>query len=591
MAAPNYADLSALLDCPPEWFSTDFVNYPDLLSREIKDPLEPCFDAVTGARLRIQRTRNELDVGFLESRASSLRERRWFEPLLGLDLAFDENSASFKDDDDEDYRDPKADYLCPLCRSIDLHNPPNRTYVLGRARTDYYWVLGAVGDLARRRSCRLCSFLLNVLQLNASNLEISDSQWHGAWVHLRGAQTKGKHNLKYFTVSLLPKDREGNILPGNNPEKFDYRISLSIEGGTERQQRARPVPATVDVARLQSWISSCDQEHHGCKATPDTTFNVERAKNVKLLDCHSLEVVQAPDQCSYVALSWVWGSFKLSTTLRSSLAKRQLKLDQLPPTIQDATLLVRQLGQRYLWVDVICIDQTNMQEFEQQIAQMHHIYSSATLTIVAASGKDANGGLPGVRPNTRLPAQSSVCIRSDMGTMYLSTFLPDEFLDTEPSNITSVISGSAWNSRAWTYQERIFSRRCLIFTRYQVYLFCRTQISAEDQHEPRHLNWNSIGNVSHFDAHDEMADPYSRFLQQYSSRRLTMDDDALNACFSLLQLVSSRLRTEMCWGLPESDFDTRLLWLYRSNLRVHGSRSKRIFHKRHEFPSWSWAAG
>ena len=43
---------------------------------------------------------------------------------------------------------------------------------------------------------------------------------------------------------------------------------------------------------------------------------------------------------------------------------------------------------------------------------------------------------------------------------------------------------------------------------------------------------------------------YYAFVEEYSSGGLTKDDDALNACFSLLQLLSSQLHSDLCWGLP-----------------------------------------
>ncbi|KAF2187979.1 hypothetical protein K469DRAFT_568100, partial [Zopfia rhizophila CBS 207.26] len=37
-----------------------------------------------------------------------------------------------------------------------------------------------------------------------------------------------------------------------------------------------------------------------------------------------------------------------------------------------------------------------------------------------------------------------------------------------------------WNKRGWSYQERLLSRRCLIFTTYQVYFQCPVKSFSED---------------------------------------------------------------------------------------------------------------
>jgi hypothetical protein len=70
-----------------------------------------------------------------------------------------------------------------------------------------------------------------------------------------------------------------------------------------------------------------------------------------------------------------------------------LSIGKLPSTIQDAINLTRLLGEQFLCVDSICIDQDNIEEKEATIIRMDEIYLSATHTIVAAGG-DADHGLP-----------------------------------------------------------------------------------------------------------------------------------------------------------------------------------------------------
>jgi hypothetical protein len=51
-----------------------------------------------------------------------------------------------------------------------------------------------------------------------------------------------------------------------------------------------------------------------------------------------------------------------------------------------------------LWVDWICIKQNNAADKMSLIRHMGTIYESACFTIVAATGQDANHGLPGLHP-------------------------------------------------------------------------------------------------------------------------------------------------------------------------------------------------
>jgi len=57
--------------------------------------------------------------------------------------------------------------------------------------------------------------------------------------------------------------------------------------------------------------------------------------------------------------------------------------------------LVRELGEKYLWVDSLCIIQD--QDMGHELANIGAIYDRATLTIVEATAWDADDGLWGLR--------------------------------------------------------------------------------------------------------------------------------------------------------------------------------------------------
>jgi Heterokaryon incompatibility protein (HET) len=101
---------------------------------------------------------------------------------------------------------------------------------------------------------------------------------------------------------------------------------------------------------------------------------------------------------------------KFLRTLRDNVEKLEepgaLKLpefyDKIPWTIQDAIQTVRDIGLRYLWVDSLCIVQDDTSgEKAEAISKMDLVYGAAFVTIVAATGDNADAGLPGVRPGTR----------------------------------------------------------------------------------------------------------------------------------------------------------------------------------------------
>lgn len=115
-----------------------------------------------------------------------------------------------------------------------------------------------------------------------------------------------------------------------------------------------------------------------------------------------------------MALSYVWGSSPTVTLVKANktslLEPGSFRRLQLPRTIADSMRLVDQLGLQHLWVDALCIIQDDADDQSYQIRNMSTMYSSAFLTIVAASGEDANAGLPGLDSSTRLYEQQEVVV-------------------------------------------------------------------------------------------------------------------------------------------------------------------------------------
>ena len=134
--------------------------------------------------------------------------------------------------------------------------------------------------------------------------------------------------------------------------------------------------------------------------------------------------------------------------------------EQLPTTIDDAIHVTRNLGLRYLWIDKYCIPKQNLAEKQRQINQMDLVYSAAEITIVVAAGHSQQYGLPGITNGRRINAPS---LSAKGVQIYCYPGLSDD----------SVWS-SCWNSRGWTFQEMVISRRCLTFTHEQVVLECPT---------------------------------------------------------------------------------------------------------------------
>ena len=91
--------------------------------------------------------------------------------------------------------------------------------------------------------------------------------------------------------------------------------------------------------------------------------------------------------------------------------KRAINLNEISRTISDAAVVVEMLGERYLWVDALCILQDDQDDLAEQIPLMGQIYTRSLVTTMAAASIDSNSGLPGVSTLAR----SAQHISEEMG--------------------------------------------------------------------------------------------------------------------------------------------------------------------------------
>lgn len=244
----------------------------------------------------------------------------------------------------------------------------------------------------------------------------------------------------------------------------------------------RLVPPEVDPNLVKRWLHICDTKHSGgcCRSLGDLN-DIGTFAPKFFIDVVDSYVVRATLDCRYVALSYVWGDTKTTKRLEH-VTENSSKLQEpnllrnmyVPRTIHESMVLVKKIGLRYLWVDALCIIQNDIQMSHLQISKMDQIYAKACLTIIAASGDNAQAGLPGVHPRTQEKRQR-IC---QLPGCDIATLICDGFP-------VSSIANSTWASRAWTMQEMLLSRRCLIFTEDQVYWVCREftyleEIALED---------------------------------------------------------------------------------------------------------------
>ncbi|PFH63383.1 hypothetical protein XA68_12347 [Ophiocordyceps unilateralis] len=368
----------------------------------------------------------------------------------------------------------------------------------------------------------------------------------------------------------------------------------------------------VDFVLLRSWLGHCREAHaYDMECQPVQVSGSDEdgyLEYFRVIDVTDKRVVKTNGVGDYVALSYVWGQ-ALQLQLTSSTKDRLfgnggLDAEDVPKTIQDAMHVVEKLGMRYIWVDALCIVQDDIEEKSCVIGAMDHIYSRAALTIVAASGSSADSGLAGIKVNTR-----------DLESFERKTKLPGssrEFIVARSSPL-GLMQKSVWNTRGWTYQERLCSRRMLVFTREQVAYVCGTSCWCEDtvletanplvHYEDKPLLGLNLANswTNSFMKKVEEAvntSPFQRYasmVDEYTARNLSFPEDVANAFTGGLKRFQhlcqkSGIPTCFVFGLPTAWLELALIWNHA------GSRAwkRRTVKWRYApgvelaFPSWSW---
>ena len=192
----------------------------------------------------------------------------------------------------------------------------------------------------------------------------------------------------------------------------------------------------------------------------------------------------------YVALSHCWGSLmesdagKYARTLKDNVRsmQRRIPLSMLPQNFQDATFSVRKLQLRFLWIDALCIIQDDPEDWASEAARMNDVYGSAYLTIAATSAISSTDGFL-QRPQDMT---SDIPYYADTQSESVGRlFIAYRRMGGDQGSWFSKIETARWNTRGWTLQERLLSRRVLHFTPRKIFWECRVTDASEENEPPR----------------------------------------------------------------------------------------------------------
>jgi Heterokaryon incompatibility protein (HET) len=234
--------------------------------------------------------------------------------------------------------------LCEDCRQIDFRKVFDAD--ISSLQKDYNGILLAdLGprciDLSTTTGCQLCSLL------RESRRNFQDQ---GYELRIYSYLTEVKRHLpgrltEEHQTRDVPCLRLGSAGLGN-----DYIFCLGNYVHGEFLFTPRILGQNADLALVKEWLHYCDANHEQCR-------NCEiQVSGLRLMDCETYDVISAPLDAAYVALSYVWGAVATFPEDPSMESPKAPDFDlRIPKTVRDAAAATKLLGYQYLWIDKLCI--------------------------------------------------------------------------------------------------------------------------------------------------------------------------------------------------------------------------------------------
>ncbi|PVI01400.1 HET-domain-containing protein [Periconia macrospinosa] len=368
---------------------------------------------------------------------------------------------------------------------------------------------------------------------------------------------------------------------------------------------------------IQHWLHGC-VEGHECDHRTDKDFLPTRLLELTISDAEcSFRLVHKHEVAPgvrYLTLSHCWGSkawnekLVLTETNLGSLRQKQ-NIDVLPQTFQDAFIVLKRLGARYLWIDRLCIQQDSIDDWRVESASMEEVYSNSYLTIAALGAENDEGGCFFTRQDFLDSLDTiQVCFESPQQ--------PITYNHSSGSLRHSWTIGEPLLERAWVLQERFLSPRVVYFGSRQVFWECYELHTYEQRpgisfnyKPPSKLGKRIINNQATrstrkteqgveivllrlYDPENEVENMFRdwyQVLSDYTRLKLTNPEDKLVAISAVAKrlrklLDNAGLNSEYVAGIWQQRLPYSLIWFLRSRPPPLSNARVQVA------PSWSWAA-
>ncbi|KAH7083429.1 heterokaryon incompatibility protein-domain-containing protein [Paraphoma chrysanthemicola] len=325
---------------------------------------------------------------------------------------------------------------------------------------------------------------------------------------------------------------------------------------------------------LSKWLHDCSQSHSRCYQDA-ISFLPERILEITATSIILRENAEVTRQATYACLSHCWGkdgpALQLTSdtmeTLKSGVARAQL-----PRTFRDAVQICDRLAIQFLWIDTLCIEQDNLENWASTASVMADIYEGAYITIAATGSQDSSGG-----------CFSQVSNRFSAVSLCATGLCARRTLPLFPQYAWSDKSTSDWPllQRGWVFQERRLSTRIVHYAKEQIFWECESAFTSACGGQ----NWTvqrPYHNTATCNPMKYAVIPkrgWTDLVQMYSGLSFTKSSDRLPA---LGGIVKQELRNR------RDDVYVAGMWK-DTLLEDLGFSRTACYNNLPGIPSWSWA--
>lgn len=233
-------------------------------------------------------------------------------------------------------------------------------FVLKTNRTIRFFAPPLEAILNPLRKCRFCGFVaaLFTSQLDAQTLEQLQKSEHTVLC----TSVPGPYS-RILMVKVLREIATPEDILRHQFHASLARIDFTMADTTLGTSRVVRDTKQLDRNVLKLWYNRC-QSHQNCHELHVNRGVYHDIPGFKVIDVLARRVIAAPSNCSYVALSYVWGGEEFyrarkqdfveeESDLRSGSQQRSVYLylfqSRVPQTIEDAMAVVKLIGEQYLW--------------------------------------------------------------------------------------------------------------------------------------------------------------------------------------------------------------------------------------------------